>query len=181
MKIGTLSSVIFTISFLFSCSVLSAAELQLNSTPAEVYFSPGQGCTAALAKEIGRAKSRILMQAYSFTSEEIAAALIQAHKRGIEVQLLLDKSNLTAKSSAAAMVARQGIPTHIDAAHAIANNKVVVIDGTTVITGSFNFTMAAEEKNAENLLVIRNRELAGIYAGNWKRHREHAKGQWKKK
>jgi len=69
-----------------------------------------------------------------------------------------------------------GIETMIDAKHAIAHNKVIVIDGSVVITGSFNFTKAAEEKNAENLLVIRDAGLAGKYVGNWKDHAGHSEG-----
>jgi len=60
------------------------------------------------------------------------------------------------------------------AAHAIAHNKVMIIDKAVLITGSFNFTKAAEEKNAENLLVIRSKELASTYIENWQRHKEHS-------
>jgi phosphatidylserine/phosphatidylglycerophosphate/cardiolipin synthase-like enzyme len=67
-----------------------------------------------------------------------------------------------------------GIPTWIDARHAIAHNKVMVIDGATVITGSFNFTKAAEEHNAENMLVIRDEALAAKYTANWQAHVEHS-------
>ena len=67
-----------------------------------------------------------------------------------------------------------GIPVRIDAKHAIAHNKIMVIDGETVITGSFNFTKAAEEHNAENLLVIRDAELVEKYVANWKAHAEHS-------
>ena len=62
----------------------------------------------------------------------------------------------------------------IDAKHAIAHNKITVIDGEVVITGSFNFTKAAEEHNAENLLVIRDQGLAEKYTANWKAHAEHS-------
>ncbi|KHK00318.1 Endonuclease [Desulfovibrio sp. TomC] len=62
----------------------------------------------------------------------------------------------------------------IDDKHAIAHNKVMIIDGATVITGSFNFTKAAEEKNAENLLIIRDMSLAKIYLSNWKQHQDHS-------
>ena len=62
----------------------------------------------------------------------------------------------------------------IDSEHAIAHNKVMVIDGETVITGSFNFTKAAEENNAENLLVIRDRTLAERYTKNWQEHAQHS-------
>ena len=53
-------------------------------------------------------------------------------------------------------------------------HEVMVIDGQTVLTGSFNFTKAAEENNAENLLVIQDTQLAAKYTANWKAHREHA-------
>jgi phosphatidylserine/phosphatidylglycerophosphate/cardiolipin synthase-like enzyme len=62
----------------------------------------------------------------------------------------------------------------IDVQHAIAHNKVMIIDGETVITGSFNFTKAAEENNAENLLVIRDKKLAERYERNWQEHERHS-------
>jgi phosphatidylserine/phosphatidylglycerophosphate/cardiolipin synthase-like enzyme len=67
-----------------------------------------------------------------------------------------------------------GISTFIDDKHAIAHNKIIIIDRETVITGSFNFTKAAEEKNAENLLVIKSKELAKVYMDNWYKHKEHS-------
>jgi len=120
------------------------------------------------------AKSEILVQAYSFTSAPIAKALVDAHKRGVKVEAILDKSQRSEKYTSAAFLANSRIPTFIDARHAIAHNKIMIIDQSTVITGSFNFTKAAEEKNAENLLIIKSRELAGIYIDNWKKHREHS-------
>jgi phosphatidylserine/phosphatidylglycerophosphate/cardiolipin synthase-like enzyme len=67
-----------------------------------------------------------------------------------------------------------GIPTFIDDKHAIAHNKIMIIDKTWVITGSLNFTKAAEEKNAENLLIILSRELAKQYLDNWLKHKGHS-------
>ena len=143
-------------------------------TAVEVYFSPQGGCTEAVVKEIDAAKASILVQAYSFTSAPIAKALVEAHNRGVDVRVILDRSQRTEKYSSADFVAHAGIPCYIDAQHAIAHNKVMVIDGETVLTGSFNFTKAAEEHNAENLLVIRDKALAERYAGNWKAHVEHS-------
>jgi phosphatidylserine/phosphatidylglycerophosphate/cardiolipin synthase-like enzyme len=62
----------------------------------------------------------------------------------------------------------------IDAEHAIAHNKVMVIDGETLITGSFNFTKAAQTQNAENLLIIRDQALAAQYTQNWHAHVQHS-------
>jgi phosphatidylserine/phosphatidylglycerophosphate/cardiolipin synthase-like enzyme len=149
-------------------------ELTLNNAPTQVYFSPHGGCTEAIIREIDNAKTEILIQAYSFTSAPIAKALISAHKRGVKVEAILDKSQRSAKYTSATFLANSGIPTFIDARHAIAHNKIMMIDRETVITGSFNFTRAAEEKNAENLLIIKSKKLAGFYIGNWNRHREHS-------
>jgi phosphatidylserine/phosphatidylglycerophosphate/cardiolipin synthase-like enzyme len=151
-----------------------ATVMTLNNTPTQIYFSPHGGCTDAIVKEISKAKSEILVQAYSFTSKEIAKALVDAHKRGVHVETILDKSNKSKKYSAADFTHNMGIPTFIDAEHAIAHNKIMVIDKETVITGSFNFTKAAEERNAENVLILKNKELAKIYIDNWKKHRSHS-------
>jgi phosphatidylserine/phosphatidylglycerophosphate/cardiolipin synthase-like enzyme len=150
------------------------AEITLNNAPTQVYFSPKGGCTDAIIKEITNAKTEILVQAYSFTSTPIAKALVDAHKRGVRVEAILDKSQRSEKYTSAAFLANSKIPTFIDARHAIAHNKIMIIDQSTVITGSFNFTKAAEEKNAENLLVIKSKDLAGVYGENWRRHREHS-------
>ena len=139
-----------------------------------VFFSPNGGCTTAILSEINNAKSEILVQAYSFTSAPIAKALVEAHKRGIKVVVILDKSQKTAHYTSATFLANSKVPTFIDSQHAISHNKIIIIDGTTVITGSFNFTKAAEEKNAENLLIIKSAELSKKYLDNWNRHRDHS-------
>jgi phosphatidylserine/phosphatidylglycerophosphate/cardiolipin synthase-like enzyme len=151
-----------------------AVDLVLHDAPVSVYFFPDGGATQAIVREIDHATLDVRVQAYSFTSAPIAKALVDAHKRGVSVEVILDKSQRTEKYSGATFLANSRIPVYIDAAHAIAHNKVIIIDRQTVITGSFNFTKAAEEWNAENLLVIRSRELAKIYAENWQRHREHS-------
>jgi len=140
----------------------------------KVYFSPNGGCTQAIIDEISNAKSEILVQAYSFTSAPIAKALVDAHKKGVKVVVILDKSQKTAHYTSASFLANSKIPTYIDARHAIAHNKIMIIDGTTVITGSFNFTKAGEERNAENILIIKSGELAKKYLDNWKNHKDHS-------
>jgi len=139
-----------------------------------VCFTPGGNCTDLIVNAIGGAKTSILVQAYSFTSTPIAKALLDAHKRGVQVQVILDKSQRSEKYSSADFLANQGVPTLIDANHAISHNKVMVIDGETVLTGSFNFTKAAQEKNAENVLIIRDKALAAQYTQNWQAHAQHS-------
>ncbi len=133
----------------------------------QVFFPPVQACLPLLQNLIASAKKTIHMQAYSFTQPRIAAALIQAAERGVEVVVILDKSQRTAKSSQYRVLKEAAIPQFFDDKPAIAHNKVIIIDGTFVITGSYNFTQAAETKNAENLLVLHSPKLASAYEHNF--------------
>ena len=156
---------------------LGALPLQAQQGRQDVhpYFSPNGGCTQAVVDQLNGAKQQVLVQAYSFTSTPIARALVDAKRRGVDVEVILDKSQRSERYSSATFLANEGVPTYIDHAHKIAHNKVMVIDGQTVITGSFNFTKSAEEGNAENLLVINNApQLAQKYAQNWKAHLGHS-------
>jgi len=142
---------------------------------AQVCFTPGSNCTGFIVSAIGRARSEILVQAYSFTSQPIAKALVNAHRRGVSVIVIVDKSNdLGKRYSAAVFLANSGIPTYIDRSHKIAHNKVMVIDASIVITGSFNFTKAAQTSNAENVLLIADKALAVKYRANFNRHLAHS-------
>jgi phosphatidylserine/phosphatidylglycerophosphate/cardiolipin synthase-like enzyme len=124
---------------------------------------------------IGRRQANRDGAGYSFTSTAIAKALVDAHNRGVKITVVLDKSNRTQNYSAADFVAHAEIPCYIDAKHAIAHNKIILIDGRTIITGSFNFTKAAESSNAENLLVIHDHTtLYADYEANFKEHLAHS-------
>ena len=162
--------------FLVLLLLISSISMAAQEKPCtwEVHFSPHGGCTDAIIRELNKAKSTVLVQTYSFTSAPIAKALLNAHKRGVKVEVILDKSQKTQKYSSATFLYNSGIPVKIDAQHAIAHNKVMIIDGETVITGSFNFTKAAEENNAENLLVIHDKKLAERYVKNWWEHEGHS-------
>ena len=168
---------ILTIIFLFTPS-LHADEITLpKDTPVQVFFSPNGGCTDAIIGTISKSKSEILVQAYIFTSEPIAKALLAAHKRGVKVSVILDKSQKKNGYSPATLFANQGIPAYIDLNHARAHDKVMIIDQETVITGSFNFSKSADTQNSENVLIIRSPELAVLYRENWMKHRAHAEKQ----
>ena len=146
----------------------------------QVAFTPGDEAGALVVDAIVKAKRQILVQAYSFTHKDIANALVAAHKRGIDVQLIADPEQAEkTETSLIGEIARDGVPIYMDGQHAAAHNKVMIIDAgaanATVITGSFNFTHSAQFRNAENLLILRgNPLLADAYAANWRRHRIHS-------
>lgn len=108
-------------------------------------------------------------------SAPIAQALKDAHLRGVKVQVILDKSQHGEKCTSATFLARVGISVWIDASHAIAHNKVKVLDDETVVTDSFNFTKAAEQNNAENMLIMKDKALAAVCRKNWESQQAHDK------
>ena len=132
-----------------------------------VCFTPNKRCQSLIIGEIGQAKQSIFVQAYSFTDKEIARALAEAAKRGVMVKVILDKSNRKDERSAKGILQDQKIPFRFDAPNGIAHNKIMIIDAAKVISGSYNFSVAAYKRNTENLLVIHNAPLAKDYIQNW--------------
>jgi phosphatidylserine/phosphatidylglycerophosphate/cardiolipin synthase-like enzyme len=142
----------------------------------EVRFSPKGGCIDMVVRAIESARHEILMMAYSFTADPITNALIAAKKRGVTVDVLMDKSNEAESYSDLHLLLKGGVEPLIDAHHAIAHNKVLMVDGKLLLTGSFNFTNQAEGENAENLLkVTHHREILAAYRKDFASHREHCR------
>lgn len=154
-------------------------ELALRGS-AQVAFTPGDDAGELVVEALRRARKQVLVQAYSFTHKDIAQGLVDAKRRGLDVQVVADRQQMeTIATSLVVWLAEQGVPVWIDAEHTAAHNKVMVLDNGTpdavVITGSFNFTHAAQHRNAENLLLLRgNPTLAEAYAANWRRHKIHS-------
>jgi len=147
----------------------------------QLAFTPEDDATGMIVKALNEARKQVLVQAFSFTSREISAALIAAKERGVEVQLIADEEQTQKiERNRIGDIAAAGIPVYIDSRHVAAHNKVMVIDAGTpnnaVVTGSFNFTYGAQHNNAENVLILRDNEaLTNAYLANWKRHRGHSR------
>jgi len=139
----------------------------LLSDNIQLCFTPDEKCTPLILKEIALAKDTIYVQAYGMSSPPIVEALIDAHKRGVKVNILLDKSNLNDSWSKMKELIDSGIEVNIDKLPGIAHNKVIIIDLQKVITGSFNFTRSADTRNAENVIVIDDKVIANSYVQNW--------------
>ncbi len=173
---------------LMSCAALPAgAPLAFDALPQasaaqgtlQAAFAPWDDIEGLVIDVIGHAKVQVLMQAYLLTNKKIASALIAAHRRGVDVRLLADATQSHVDATKIPMLAAAGVPVWLETKYQNAHNKVIVIDAVTasatVVTGSFNFTWAAQHKNAENILIARNNTpLAGRYAMNWERQRQQA-------
>jgi phosphatidylserine/phosphatidylglycerophosphate/cardiolipin synthase-like enzyme len=133
-------------------------------------FTPGQDCMGMIVTAIDGARAEILVQAYSFSAKPLIGALGRAKARGVKVRVILDKADEHKPDSAGPRLIAKRILPQVDTGVASAHNKVMVIDRDTVITGSFNFTVAAQKKNAENVLLIKGHpNIAAAYAKNWER------------
>ncbi|MEO8626670.1 MAG: phospholipase D family protein, partial [Betaproteobacteria bacterium] len=146
-----------------------------------VVFTPGDEAAQLIIESLNAAHERILIQVFSFTNRDIARALISAQRRGVDVEVISDaaESHRYAHGALALLVA-SGVPVYIDEEHASAHNKVMVIDEGTpnaaVLTGSYNFTYAAQTRNAENLLLLRGgAHTTQSFADNWRLHRAHSR------
>ncbi|MFC3107017.1 phospholipase D family protein [Undibacterium arcticum] len=143
-------------------------------------FAPWDDVEGLLVATIAGARQQVLVQAYLLTSKEIAASLIAAKRRGVDVRVMVDAEQYAKVPASKVLdLVAAGIPVWQETRYQNAHNKVVVIDpataGATVITGSYNFTWSAQHKNAENVLIVRkNPALAAQYAQNWERQRQQA-------
>jgi len=143
----------------------------------EVCFSPPLpgGCdpTRAIENAIRAARRSILIQAYEITPGPLVTALVEAHRRGVDVRAIVDYKQLTDRRNhddafAVEHLGAAGIPVLVDKPPGLMHDKVMIIDGEVVVTGSFNYTYSAEHRNVENLLVIRDPAVAAQYVQHWR-------------
>lgn len=135
----------------------------------EVHFSPKGGCEARLLYWLSRANSSIHVLIYSFTLDSVGDALIAAHKRGLDVRIVMERDEAGQRGSEYGKLKGAGVPVRLDTNPALMHNKVAIIDGLIVITGSFNWTASAEARNNENMIVIRSAQIAALYEEEFER------------
>lgn len=153
--------------------IITAVATATSFSPKATYqtcFTPQENCTQKVVDAVSQAKQSVWIQAYSFTSLPILNAVIAAKKRGVDVRVIRDKKT-SLSDPANSHVTRTLLQNHIslwlDHRVKIAHNKVIIIDHSLLITGSFNFTKAAQFSNAENILLISDPQIAKTYADNW--------------
>lgn len=166
--------VVFAWNFFFKKEIAQPLKTSSVSASVELCFTPGENCTERIVQKIAQTQKNIRIQAYSFTSAPIAQALVEAQKRGIDIKIILDDSQEKEKYSSLDFFLHSNISTAVDKAHAIAHNKIMILDEQSVVTGSFNFTKAAEERNAENVVFLNDTKLAEDYLENWIKHAQHS-------
>lgn len=140
----------------------------------EAGFYPFGGAVELTVKAIDSAKESIFL-AGDVTSGPVVQALANARKRGVNILVILDKSQEKARYSGAKLLVHEGIQVHIDRKHNAMNNNYMVIDGQTLEIGRFNYTETAAKKNADNVIVLWNNPAAAKpYRANWQEHWDHS-------
>lgn len=142
-------------------------QTDLYAESIDVYFSPNGGCQQAVVSKIKKAGDSIDIAMYYLSSRDIAQALVKAKERGVHVRVVLDQSQEIEASSKSAYLIKHGFQIRYHLGFGLMHNKFAIIDGKTLITGSFNWTRTAEEKNEENLLIISDEGTINKYKGRF--------------
>ena len=170
---GSIAGILFGISFGIGYVEYYGVGLWRSvDTPTEnfsVCFTPPRGCGSLIAQRIAEAKSSVYVQAYTLSSAGIINQLIAAKARGVDVRAVLDSTNFSENKTTAQSLTSAGIDVVKDPISGIAHNKILIIDKTQVITGSYNFSEAADKRNAENAIFIQDAKIAEIYLENWQK------------
>ena len=135
---------------------------------AAAYFCPQDDCKSAILYELQAAEKSIHCALYLFTLPDVADLLASKNFEGVDVQILFEGQFTDSKWSQYLFLKNKGVPVREDSNPELMHSKYCIIDGKTVITGSFNWTRKASEKNDENLLILHSQELAKKYESNFR-------------
>jgi len=144
--------------------------LTLNGTLIENYFSPDTGVADKILDVLQTARASIHFLAFSFTRQDFTDAMIERAQAGVTVQGVFEKRQVSAGADQAwQALTGAGLDVRLDGNAYTMHNKVIIVDGQIVITGSYNFSANAEEQNDENILIIHHAEIAAAYEQAWQR------------
>jgi phosphatidylserine/phosphatidylglycerophosphate/cardiolipin synthase-like enzyme len=143
-------------------------QVTVNGIPVEVYFSPDDGVAGRIVDAVSQAQTSIHFMAYSFTSDDIAAAMRDRAANGVLLRGVFDESQVRSNRGGEFEPFQQdGFDVRLDGISGLMHHKVIIIDERVVITGSYNFSANAERSNDENILIIHSPEIAAQYMQNF--------------
>ena len=134
-----------------------------------VSFSRYEDTRSLLINWISRANRSIYVMVMCITADELADSLIDAYNRGINVTIIIDDMYKTSKGSDYEEILNAGIDIRSDNSWRLMHHKVMIIDGYIIVTGSYNWSASAEDKNWENIVILRSQSLANYYLEEFQR------------
>jgi len=156
-----------TITYTVTATTIGGGEVE------GVCFSAVEDCSSVIQLWISRANHSIHAMIYSFTQDELGKALAMAVEKGVKVAVIFEEDQLS-KYSELERLKEAGAEVYIDGNPNAMHHKVAIIDGKVVITGSYNWSRSAEEKNDENLIILVGEEIARLYEKEFQRVRAEA-------
>lgn len=150
------------------------ANVTLHSVRIENYFAPKDKVAAKIVARVEQAQQSIHFLAFSFTSDTIGQSIIARAKAGVSVMGVFEKTGSETQYSEYGKMRRAKLDVLQDGNPYVMHHKVIIIDGRTVIFGSFNFTNNADRDNDENLLIVDDPTLANAFEAEFQRVREVA-------
>lgn len=172
------------LAFAWQLPARASTELPGSGT-VELAFTPGDAIDVRIVAAIDAAEREVLVLAFAFTQARIERALVAAHARGVVVEVVADRGQtLETPHSMVPTLVAAGVPVWLDGNFGAAHNKVVIVDAglarATTVTGSYNFTSAAQRRNAENVAIFRdNAAVAQAYRAVFKRLQARAQ-RWER-
>ncbi len=139
----------------------------------QVCFSPQQDCEGLLLREIRGAEATVRFLTFTFTSDPVGSALLDAADRGVSIQGVFERRQQS-RYSEYERLREWGLDVTYDENPYTMHHKAFIIDGMTVVTGSYNPTWSARYRNDENLLVIHDPSLARAFQEEFDRIRHPA-------
>lgn len=143
--------------------VTTRSRFQAPADLVEYCFSPGGNCANVVVKWIERANSSIHVLIYSFTLDAIRSALIDAKNRGVDVKVVMERSNAYEQGAEYQNLKNVGVDIRLDTNSGLMHDKVAIIDGHIILTGSYNWSAAANTSNNENLVVLESTAWASAF------------------
>jgi phosphatidylserine/phosphatidylglycerophosphate/cardiolipin synthase-like enzyme len=141
----------------------------IESGVSGVCFSRIEQCDVVLISLINRANRSVYVAVYSFTRDVLAAALVSAKNRGVEVRVVIERDRANEQGSEYQYLSSAGVSVRLDGNSGLMHHKFVVIDGLIVVTGSYNWSTAAEDRNDENIVIIRDGYVAERFRQEFER------------
>jgi phosphatidylserine/phosphatidylglycerophosphate/cardiolipin synthase-like enzyme len=145
-------------------------QVKVNETQVEVYFSPDDGTMERVIDLVKSAQDSVTFMAFSFTDDDLSAAMIEKVGSGLDVSGVLEKSQARSNTGGEyETLLENGVDVRLDGNPASMHHKVIIIDGQVVVTGSYNFSRSAKTRNDENTLIIHSPEIAAQYVAEFER------------
>lgn len=126
----------------------------------QAYFSPGPDCRIAIEQAMETAVDELLICVFTISDDRLSDAIMNAHRNGLTVRVISDNDKMYDRGSDVGRLSQAGVNVRIDLSPEHMHHKFMIIDGRTVMTGSYNWTRSAETRNEENLISVDDPQLA---------------------